>query len=80
MTDETSLLLGPYSIENSLSLSLSREDWSTGCVDMVAPDRFFFFTDGSLMLQFFNPKYILSWRVRNIAFQKVLLTEQYLFV
>jgi hypothetical protein len=29
------------------------------------------------MLQSFNPKYILLWRVRNIAFQRALSTEQY---
>jgi hypothetical protein len=27
---------------------LTREDWSTECVDLVAPDELFFFTDGSL--------------------------------
>jgi hypothetical protein len=49
-------------------------DWSTGCVDMVAPDRLFL-----RILQFLNPKYMLFWRVRNIAFQKAFLTEQYLY-
>jgi hypothetical protein len=29
------------------------------------------------MLRFFNPKYMLFWRVRNIAFRRALSTEQY---
>jgi hypothetical protein len=29
------------------------------------------------MLQSFNPKYMLFWRVRDIAFQRALSTEQY---
>jgi hypothetical protein len=29
------------------------------------------------MLQSFNQKYMLFWRVQNIAFRRVLLTEQY---
>jgi hypothetical protein len=29
------------------------------------------------MLRCFNPKYMLFWRVRNIAFQRALSTEQY---
>jgi hypothetical protein len=32
----------------------------------------------ALMLRSFNPKYILFWRVRNIAFRRALsTTEQY---
>jgi hypothetical protein len=29
------------------------------------------------MLRSFNPKYVLFWRVRNIAFQRAVSTEQY---
>jgi hypothetical protein len=29
------------------------------------------------MLRSFNPKYMLFWRVRNIAFRRALSTEQY---
>jgi hypothetical protein len=72
----------------------TREDWSTDCVDLAAPNGLVFFTDGSLyggragagvfsdilnvrescalMLRSFNPKYMLIWRVRNIAFRRAL--------
>jgi hypothetical protein len=71
---------------------LTREDWSTKCVDLVAPDGLIFFTDGSFCefradasvfsdilnvresyaLGSFNPKYMLIWRVWNIAFRRAL--------
>jgi hypothetical protein len=31
----------------------------------------------TLMLRFFNPKYMLFWCVRNFAFRRALSTEQY---
>jgi hypothetical protein len=34
----------------------------------------------TLVLQFFNLKYMLFWRVRNIGFRRVLPTEQYQLV
>jgi hypothetical protein len=56
MTDETPLLLAPKDkfvtlniFDTKFSVDLpTREDWSTECVDMVAPDGLVFFTDGSL--------------------------------
>jgi hypothetical protein len=58
MTDEMSLLLAPrdkFVTFNIFGRKFSvdfptREDWSTECVDLVAPDRLVFLTDGSLCL------------------------------
>jgi hypothetical protein len=56
MIDEMLLLLAPrdkfmtlniYSRKFSVDFP-TREDWSTECVDLVAPDGLVFFTDGSL--------------------------------
>jgi hypothetical protein len=39
----------PFNIFRKFSFDFpSREGWSTGCVDLVAPDQIIFFTDGSL--------------------------------
>jgi hypothetical protein len=56
MTDEKPLLLAPR--DKFVTLNIfgrkfsvdfpTREDWSTKCVDLVAPDELVFFTDGSL--------------------------------
>jgi hypothetical protein len=56
MTDEMPLLLAPR--DKFVTLNIfgrkfsvdfpTREDWSTECVDLVAPDGLGFFTDGSL--------------------------------
>jgi hypothetical protein len=56
MTDEMPLLLAPrdkFVTLNIFSRKFSvnfptREDWSTGCVDLVAPHGLVFLTDGSL--------------------------------
>jgi hypothetical protein len=55
MTDETPLMLAPrdklgtlYIFDRKISIDfLTREDWFTECVDLVAPDGLIFFTDGS---------------------------------
>jgi hypothetical protein len=87
MTDEMPLLLAPTDkfvtlniFDGKFSVDFpTREDWSTECVDMVAPDGLIFFSDGCLcggragasvfsdMQQSFNPKYMLFWRVQSIA-------------
>jgi hypothetical protein len=56
ITDEMPLLLVPR--DKFVTLNIfgrkffvdfpTREDWSTGCVDLVAPDGLVFFTNGSL--------------------------------
>jgi hypothetical protein len=56
MTDGMPLLLAPmdkYMTLNIFDRKLSvdcpiKENWSTECVDLVAPDGLVFFTDGSL--------------------------------
>jgi hypothetical protein len=58
MIDEMLLLLAPrdkfmtlniYSYSRKFSVDFpTREDWSTECVDLVAPDGFVVFTDGSI--------------------------------
>jgi hypothetical protein len=56
MTDETPLLLAPrdkfvtFNIsERKFSVDFpTKEDWSSECVDLIAPDGLVFFTDGSL--------------------------------
>jgi hypothetical protein len=56
MIDETPLLLAPRDkfvtlniFDRKFSVNFpTREDWSTECVDLVAPDGLVFFTDGSL--------------------------------
>jgi hypothetical protein len=46
MTDEMPLLLAP---RDKLSIDFpTRKDWSTECVDLVAPDGLVFFTGRSL--------------------------------
>jgi hypothetical protein len=56
MTDKMPLLLAPrdkfvtfniFGRKHSVDFP-TREDWSTECVDLVAPDGLVFFTDGSL--------------------------------
>jgi hypothetical protein len=56
MTDEMPLLLDPTDTFVTLNIFgrkfsvdfPKREDWSTECVDLIAPDGLVFFTDGSL--------------------------------
>jgi hypothetical protein len=57
ITDEMLLLLAPRDkfvtlniFDKKFSVDFpTREDWSTKCVDLVAPDGLVFFTDGSFV-------------------------------
>jgi hypothetical protein len=96
ITDKMPLLLAPR--EKFVTLNIfdrkfsvdfpTREDWSTECVDLVAPDGLVFFNDGSfcesraaagVFSDILNVResYVLFWRVLNIAFRRALSTEQY---
>jgi hypothetical protein len=73
ITDEMSLLLA--SRDKFVALNIfgrifsvvipTRQDWSTECVDLVAPDGLVFFTDGSFcraeLVPVFSLTFLMSW-------------------
>jgi hypothetical protein len=84
------LTLNVFDRKFSVDFPPTRDDWSAECVDLVAlVNSFSLLLDLfghsecqriiclRLSCYSVNPKYMLFWRVRSVAFRRALSTEQY---